>query len=93
MINLNKKSICSLALIVSLVISLFPSYASAAKHEHPKHPKKNLQAYVNDMQPGWNLGNSLDAVGADETAWGNPRITKALIDQIAAQGYKSIRIR
>nr|BFF25937.1 hypothetical protein GCM10025732_39020 [Glycomyces mayteni] len=24
------------------------------------------------MQPGWNLGNSLDAVGADETAWGNP---------------------
>ncbi|MCM3260381.1 cellulase family glycosylhydrolase [Paenibacillus lautus] len=92
MINLNKKSICSLALIVSLVISLFPSYASAAKHEHPKHPKKNPQAYVNDMQPGWNLGNSLDAVGADETAWGNPRITKALIDQIAAQGYKSIRI-
>ena len=30
--------------------------------------------------------------GADETAWGNPRITKALINQIAAQGYKSIRI-
>ena len=38
-----------------------------------------LQAYVQDMQPGWNLGNSLDSVGADETAWGNPCITKALI--------------
>lgn len=92
MITLNKKSICSLALIVSLVISLFPAYASAAKNEHSRSPKKNPQAYVNDMQPGWNLGNSLDAVGADETAWGNPRITKALINQIAAQGYKSIRI-
>src|SRR5690606_33091529 len=47
---------------------------------------------VEAMQPGWNLGNSLDAVGADETAWGNPRITKELIQNIAAQGYKSIRI-
>ncbi|RRR98449.1 cellulase family glycosylhydrolase [Glycomyces terrestris] len=44
------------------------------------------------MQPGWNLGNSLDAVGADETAWGNPRITQALIENVAAQGYNSIRI-
>jgi endoglucanase len=44
------------------------------------------------MQPGWNLGNSLDAVGADETAWGNPRITQSLIQNVAAQGYKSIRI-
>ncbi|MBJ8192900.1 cellulase family glycosylhydrolase, partial [Bacillus cereus] len=26
------------------------------------------------------------------TAWGNPCITQALIQQIAAQGYKSIRI-
>ena len=44
------------------------------------------------MEPGWNLGNSLDAVGADETAWGNPRITQALIQNVAAQGYNSIRI-
>lgn len=92
MINQNKKSLCSLAIIAVLVLSLLPSFASAAKNEHSRSPKKNPQAYVNDMQPGWNLGNSLDAVGADETAWGNPRITKALINQIAAQGYKSIRI-
>ncbi|HLU27815.1 MAG TPA: cellulase family glycosylhydrolase [Glycomyces sp.] len=44
------------------------------------------------MQPGWNLGNSLDAVGDDETAWGNPRITQALIQNIADQGFNSIRI-
>jgi aryl-phospho-beta-D-glucosidase BglC (GH1 family) len=44
------------------------------------------------MEPGWNLGNTLDAVGADETAWGNPRVTQQLIDNIAAQGYNSIRI-
>jgi aryl-phospho-beta-D-glucosidase BglC (GH1 family) len=44
------------------------------------------------MQPGWNLGNSLDATGADETSWGNPRITEALLDGVRAQGFKSIRI-
>ncbi|MEU5153765.1 cellulase family glycosylhydrolase [Glycomyces sp. NPDC021274] len=44
------------------------------------------------MEPGWNLGNTLDSVGADETAWGNPRVTQALVDNIAAQGYNSIRI-
>jgi len=44
------------------------------------------------MQPGWNVGNSLDAVGSDETAWGNPRITEALLDNVKAQGFKSIRL-
>ncbi|MER7407998.1 cellulase family glycosylhydrolase [Streptomyces sp. NPDC000070] len=48
-------------------------------------------AAVAAMQPGWNLGNSLDAT-PDETAWGQPRTTKALIDKIRAQGFKSIRI-
>ncbi|THV26430.1 cellulase family glycosylhydrolase [Glycomyces paridis] len=52
----------------------------------------NAMETVAAMQPGWNLGNSLDAVGSDETAWGNPRITEALIDNVAAQGYNSIRI-
>lgn len=92
MITLKKRSICSLTLIAALFITLLPSYASANKKEPALPRSSGLQAYVQDMQPGWNLGNSLDSVGADETAWGNPRITKALIDQIAAQGYKSIRI-
>ncbi|KOV82815.1 cellulase family glycosylhydrolase [Nocardia sp. NRRL S-836] len=44
------------------------------------------------MQPGWNLGNTLDSTGADETSWGNPRVTGALLDTVKAQGFKSIRI-
>ncbi|WP_086666124.1 cellulase family glycosylhydrolase [Lentzea kentuckyensis] len=44
------------------------------------------------MQPGWNLGNTLDSTGADETSWGNPRITEALLDNVKAQGFKSIRL-
>ncbi|WP_183091222.1 cellulase family glycosylhydrolase [Streptomyces radicis] len=44
------------------------------------------------MQPGWNLGNSLDATGGDETSWGNPRVTEELLDNIRAQGFNSIRL-
>lgn len=82
------KPIAALALAAVLLLSLLPisSKASAAA------PQSAIQSYVEAMQPGWNLGNSLDAVGADETAWGNPRVTKELIQKIAAQGYKSIRI-
>ncbi|MEO3820259.1 cellulase family glycosylhydrolase [Plantactinospora sp. B24E8] len=55
-------------------------------------PATDPMAAVAAMQPGWNLGNSFDAVGADETAWGNPRVTEALLDNIRAQGFNSIRI-
>jgi endoglucanase len=50
-----------------------------------------------EMVPGWNLGNSLEAINSsgnpgDETAWGNPVITQKLIDSIKAAGFKSVRI-
>ena len=40
---------------------------------------------------GWNLGNSLEAIGG-ETAWGNPLTTQRLIDSVKAAGFNSIRI-
>jgi len=52
----------------------------------------DAMARVAAMQPGWNLGNSFDAVGDDETAWGNPRVTPDLLDHVRAQGFNSIRI-
>ncbi len=44
-----------------------------------------------DMKAGWNLGNSLES-DYNETYWGNPTITKEMIDAIAAKGFKTIRI-
>ena len=40
---------------------------------------------------GWNLGNSLEAIGG-ETAWGNPVTTQRLIDSVKSAGFNSIRI-
>lgn len=51
-----------------------------------------------EMKIGWNLGNSLDAVGGNrsdaeaETAWGNPKITPALIQAVAKAGFGVVRI-
>ena len=44
-----------------------------------------------EMGPGWNVGNSLDAIGG-ETAWGNPVITQGLIDSVKAAGFNAVRI-
>jgi endoglucanase len=46
---------------------------------------------VREMGIGWNLGNTLDAVGG-ETAWGNPPTTQEMIAAIAAAGFRSMRI-
>ncbi len=44
-----------------------------------------------EMAPGWNVGNSLEAIGG-ETAWGNPKISQRLIDSVKAAGFNAIRI-
>lgn len=43
------------------------------------------------MSPGWNVGNSLEAIGG-ETNWGNPLVTQALMSAVKAAGFKSVRI-
>lgn len=43
------------------------------------------------MGVGWNVGNSLDAVGG-EISWGNPKINQKLIDAVKAAGFKTVRI-
>jgi len=54
--------------------------------------RPSAQSVVDAMQPGWNLGNTFDSTGADETSWGNPRVTRDLIRAIKANGFNSIRI-
>ncbi|QDH78505.1 cellulase family glycosylhydrolase [Echinicola soli] len=44
-----------------------------------------------NMGIGWNLGNSLEAIGG-ETAWGNPVVTKKLIGAVKAAGFTAVRI-
>jgi len=46
---------------------------------------------VEEMNLGWNLGNTLDAE-PDETGWGNPLTTQAMMDAVKAAGFGVVRI-
>jgi aryl-phospho-beta-D-glucosidase BglC (GH1 family) len=79
---------------IAAAITVRSAFAETPESIEDKPAAESLTAAetVAAMQPGWNLGNSLDAVGEDETAWGNPRITPELLDAIRAEGFNSIRI-
>lgn len=51
----------------------------------------NAVEFASQFGLGWNLGNSLEAIGG-ETAWRNPKTTQQLIDSIKAAGFNSVRI-
>ena len=63
-------------------------------------PTPTATEFARQMSPGWNLGNSLEAMGSgpapaatsQETAWGNPATTQALMTAVKAAGFKSVRI-
>ena len=46
---------------------------------------------IKKIHLGWNLGNTMEVPG-NETGWGNPRTTKAMIDFIKASGFDAVRI-
>ncbi len=59
------------------------------------------QQIVTDMQNGINIGNSLDAFSGNdiadaglssETCWGNPKVSKQLIDALKKKGFRTVRI-
>lgn len=94
--KMHKRTI--LLIITALIVSMFSAGSSVFAAETPK---TTMQEYVEAMQPGWNLGNTFDSVGMggtddpaseDETAWGNPNVTRKQIAWIAEQGFNSIRI-
>jgi endoglucanase len=51
----------------------------------------NAVQLAGKIKLGWNIGNTLEAIGG-ETAWGNPKVTKALIDFAKQSGFNAIRI-
>ncbi|HKT00175.1 MAG TPA: cellulase family glycosylhydrolase [Rugosimonospora sp.] len=76
----------------TVVLAAVPAVANASAPAAVPPSAPTARAEVAAMQPGWNLGNTFDSIGADETAWGNPRVTRALLKQVRAQGFRSIRI-
>lgn len=66
--------------------------SSESKTENSETQSSSAIEFVKDMKVGWNLGNSLDSVGTDETAWGNPKVTENLIKSVKDAGFNTVRI-
>lgn len=47
--------------------------------------------FVSNLHPGWNLGNTLDAV-PDEGSWNNVPVVASTFDTVKAAGFKSVRL-
>ena len=89
------KAIKIISAISAAAISLMLCSCSDSAENSANHGEmRGLTAkeLVAEMNTGWNLGNSLDSIGADETAWGNPATTKEMIDAVSAQGFDILRI-
>jgi endoglucanase len=84
----------SLVLITTGGLASAPAFGADTTSAVPavtsRVPDSAMDA-VAAMQPGWNLGNTLDAI-PDETSWGNPLVTKSLFDTLRGQGFHSVRI-
>lgn len=80
-------------------VSAFAFSVSATADENSV-PNTSLEL-VRDMGNGINLGNTMESCGSwiggstptsYETAWGQPKTTKAMIDGMKAAGFNSVRI-
>lgn len=95
------KKMKSAKIVVFLLTTVFLAgfFAVPSKAEEEKLTGKTAMEITQMMEKGWNLGNTFDATGGDpnnlysqETSWGNPIVTKELIDGVRAAGFTTIRI-
>ncbi len=69
----------------------YPSYNSNPLPPDASGMASNAITLAQQMQIGWNIGNTLEAIGG-ETAWGNPKVTEELIQLVKNSGFDAIRI-
>jgi endoglucanase len=69
----------------------YPSYNTSPIEPDATGMNSTAPELAAKINLGWNIGNSLEAIGG-ETAWGNPPVSKALIDLVQQSGFNAIRI-
>jgi len=77
--------------VVPPVTGLYPNYNTNPIAADAIGMSSTAVQLAAKIKLGWNIGNTLEATGG-ETAWGNPKVTKALIDLVKANGFNAIRI-
>ncbi|MFG6685782.1 cellulase family glycosylhydrolase [Mariniflexile sp. HNIBRBA6329] len=70
---------------------IYPDYITETLPADPTGMTSTASEIAAKIKLGWNIGNSLEASGS-ETGWGNPMVSKALIDAVKANGFNAVRI-
>ncbi|MEO8239323.1 MAG: glycoside hydrolase family 5 protein [Flavobacterium sp.] len=76
---------------VHVSTSKLPNYNTNPLPADPSGMGSDARSIASKIRIGWNIGNTLEATGS-ETGWGNPKVTKALIDLVKAKGFNAVRI-
>ncbi len=92
-----RRIIAGISAVVMAVSAMSFSAFSTVSAEPANDVFDNLdqKQITQAMEPGWNVGNQLEATNTgtpNETAWQSTKITKELIQAVKAQGFKSVRI-
>ncbi|MFN8256651.1 MAG: cellulase family glycosylhydrolase [Bacteroidales bacterium] len=69
----------------------YPNYNTSPTDPDQNGMESTAAEIAANINLGMNIGNTLEAIGG-ETAWGNPKITKAYIDLIKQSGFNAIRL-
>ena len=70
---------------------LYPSYNTSPIAADMSGMGADAKAIAAQIRVGWNVGNTLEAVGG-ETAWGNPKVNAKLIRLVKQSGFNAIRL-
>ncbi|KAI0520838.1 putative cellulase [Xylaria bambusicola] len=72
-------------------VALLPSTVHATVKCTGNFGRISASEYVAAINPGWNLGNTLDSI-PDEGSWNNAPVQAETFADIKAAGFKSVRI-
>jgi len=72
-------------------IAIYPNYNTSPLPSDTQGMSSSAVELASKIKLGWNIGNALEAEGG-ETAWGNPLVTKSLIDLVKESGFNAVRI-
>jgi len=88
--HVDAKSVFS-ALLLAALLAGCAAVPEAARSVAADPAPSTMAELTALMTPGINLGNTMEAL-PDETAWGNPPPSQALMDGYRAAGFRSVRI-
>jgi endoglucanase len=81
----------SVQITVSQKGGLYPNYNTSPIAPDATGMGSTAVEIAAKIKAGMNIGNTLEAIGG-ETAWGNPKITKAYVDLLKQSGFNAVRL-